>query len=65
VAKVTEPGALNGMAAKNMEQRLSAQIAEDNFVQFLSGVEKAAGVTIDRKNFAAAAGGGGSVDESE
>ena len=62
VNKVTEPGPLNEMQAKAMEQRLSAQIAEDNFAQYLAGVEKTAGVTVDRKNFAAAVGAGGSFD---
>ncbi len=62
VVKVTEPGPLNEMQAKALEQRLSGQIAEDNFAQYLTGVEKTAGVTIDRKNFAAAVGAGGSYD---
>ena len=59
---MTEPGPLNEMQAKALEQRLSGQIAEDNFAQYLTGVEKTAGVTIDRKNFAAAVGAGGSYD---
>jgi peptidyl-prolyl cis-trans isomerase D len=64
LTKVTEPGPLNAMQSKTLEQRLSSQIAEDNFAQYLTGAEKATGVTIDRKNFAAVAGGG-SVDEGE
>ncbi len=65
VAKLIEPGPLNQLQAKSMQQRLSAQIAEDNFGQYLTGVEKAAGVTVDRKNFAAVAGGGGGYDSGE
>ncbi len=63
VAKVIAPAPLNEMAARTMEQKLSGQIAEDNFAQYLTGVEKAAGVSIDRKNFAAAVGG--SYDSGE
>ncbi len=58
VAKVIPPGPMQEAAARPLEQRLSSQIAEDNFVEYLTGVQKAAGVTVDRKNFAAAAGGG-------
>ncbi len=64
VVKVAEPGPLNEMQSKSLEQRLSSQIAEDNFAQYLTGAEKTTGVTIDHKNFAAVAGGG-SVDEGE
>ena len=59
VEKVAAPGPLTEMASKTLEQRLSQQIAEDNFAQYLTGVQKIAGVTIDRKGFAAAVGGGG------
>ncbi len=59
VEKVTAPEPLKEMASKTLEQRLSAQIAEDNFAQYLAGVEKAAGVVVDRKNLTAAMGGGG------
>ncbi len=59
VVNVTEPGPLAPMQAQTLEQKLSGQIAEDNFSQYLAGVESAAGVTIDRKNFAAVSGGGG------
>ncbi len=58
VDKTIEPGPLNEAQAKSMEQKLSAQIGEDNFAEYLRGVEKAAGVHIDRKNFAAEAGSG-------
>lgn len=57
VTKVSAPGQLNELQAKNIEQKLSGQIAEDNFAEYLMGVEKAAGVSVDRKNFAAAVGG--------
>ncbi len=65
VVKVTEPGPLKEMAAKALEQRLSTQVAEDNFAQFLAGVEKAAGVAVDHKNLTAAIGGGGNYDSGE
>jgi len=65
VAKVTEPEPLKEMAAKTLEQRLSAQIAEDNFAQYLTGVQKAAGVAVDRKNLTAAIGAGGNYDSGE
>ena len=65
VTKVTEPGPLSEMQSKTLEQRLAAQIAEDNFAQYLTGVEKVAGVTIDRKNLAAAIGAGGSFDSGD
>ncbi len=58
VQKVTAPGPLDEAGTKAMQERLSAQIANDNFAQFLTGIEKVAGITIDRKNLAAAAGGG-------
>jgi peptidyl-prolyl cis-trans isomerase D len=57
VKKVTEPGPLKEMASKTLEQRLSALISEDNYAQYLAGVEKTAGVAVDRKNFTAAVGG--------
>lgn len=63
LAKAIAPAPLNEMQAKTMEQRLSNQIAEDNFAEYLTGVEKAAGVSVDRKNFAAAVGG--SYDSGE
>lgn len=58
VAKVIAPGPLNEMQARTIEQRLSTQISEDNFSQYLAGIEKTAGVGVDQKNFATAAGGG-------
>jgi peptidyl-prolyl cis-trans isomerase D len=64
VTKVIAPGPLNAMQAKNMEQKLSGQIAEDNFAQYLIGVEKAAGVSVDRKNFDAVMGGGYDAGDS-
>ena len=67
VEKVVAPGPLTEMASKTLEQRLSQQIAEDNFTQYLTGVEKIAGVTIDQKSFAAVASGGrgGGYDSGE
>ncbi len=64
VEKVAAPGPLTEMASKTLEQRLSQQIAEDNFTQYLTGVQKIAGVTIDRKSFAAVASGGGGGNDS-
>jgi peptidyl-prolyl cis-trans isomerase D len=57
VAKVVTPGPLDEAGAKTVAQRLSEQIAEDNFSQYLMGVEKSAGVSVDRKNFTTVAGG--------
>ncbi|MGO9171539.1 MAG: peptidyl-prolyl cis-trans isomerase [Rhodomicrobium sp.] len=57
VAKTIAPGPLDEAGAKALEQRLSGQIAEDNFHEYLVGIEKAAGVSVDNKNFAAVAGG--------
>jgi peptidyl-prolyl cis-trans isomerase D len=57
VAKIAAPAALDEARAKAMEQELSPQIAEDNFLAYLTGVEKAAGVTVDQKNLAAVEGG--------
>jgi hypothetical protein len=48
---------LDEARAKALEQELAPQIAEDNFAAYLTGVEKAAGVTINQKNLAAAEGG--------
>ena len=60
------PGPLTEMASKTLEQKLSQQIAEDNFTQYLTGVQKIAGVTVDQKSFAAVAtGGGGNYDSGE
>jgi peptidyl-prolyl cis-trans isomerase D len=57
VAKIAAPAPLDQARAKALEQELSSQIAEDNFAAYLTGVEKAAGVTIDQKTLAAAEGG--------
>jgi peptidyl-prolyl cis-trans isomerase D len=67
VEKVAAPGPLTETASKTLEQRLSQQIAEDNFAQYLTGVQRIAGVTIDSKSFAAVAsgGGGGGYDSGE
>jgi peptidyl-prolyl cis-trans isomerase D len=58
VAKVTAPGPLNALEAKQLTEKLAGMVSEDNFAAYLAGVEKAAGVSIDRKTFSAAAGGG-------
>lgn len=63
VAKVIAPAPLNALQADAMRQKLSSQIAEDNFAQYLTGIEKAAGVSVNQKNFAAAVGG--SYDSEE
>jgi peptidyl-prolyl cis-trans isomerase D len=57
VTKVIAPAPLDAAGTKSMEQRLSAQIAEDSFAEFVSGIEKSAGVTVDHKTFTAVAGG--------
>ena len=57
VSKVIAAGPLDEAGTKAMKQRLSGQISEDNFAQYLTGIEKAAGVSVDRKNFTAVAGG--------
>ncbi len=65
VAKVTPAGPLNETARRSLRERLSGEIANDNFAEFLTGIEKKAGVSIDRKNFADVAGGGGSFETEE
>jgi peptidyl-prolyl cis-trans isomerase D len=57
VAKIAAPPPLDEAHSKALEQELAPQIAEDNFAAYLAGVEKAAGVTINQKNLAAAEGG--------
>ncbi len=57
VEKITLPPPLNEAEAKGLEQQLASQIGEDNFAQYLGGVTKTAGVTIDEKTFAAVLGG--------
>jgi len=56
IAKIAAPAPLDEARAKALQQELSSQIAEDNFAAYLTGVEKAAGVTIDQKNLTAAEG---------
>jgi peptidyl-prolyl cis-trans isomerase D len=63
VTKVAAPAPLDAAGAKELTQRLSSQISEDNFAEYLTGIEKAAGVSVDRKNFAAAAGGAYDTEE--
>jgi peptidyl-prolyl cis-trans isomerase D len=57
VAKIAPPAPLDEASTKALEQELSSQIAEDNFAAYLTGIEKAAGVSIDQKTLAAAEGG--------
>jgi peptidyl-prolyl cis-trans isomerase D len=61
--KITLPPPLNEMEAKGLEQQLANQIGEDNFAQFLGGVMKTEGVTIDQKTLTAVLGG--AVDGGE
>ena len=44
-------------ARRGLEQQLATQIAQDNYSEYLSGIMKTAGVSIDQKNFSAVAGG--------
>jgi peptidyl-prolyl cis-trans isomerase D len=57
VAKIVPAAPLDEARSKALTQELSSQIAEDNFAAYLTGVEKAAGVSVDQKNLAAAEGG--------
>ncbi len=57
VEKITLPPPLNELQARGLEQQLATQIAEDNYSEYLGGIMKTAGVTIDQKNFSAVAGG--------
>ena len=56
VTKAILPGPLPETEAKALTQRLSSQISEDNFAQYLTGVKKAAGVSVDPKSFGAETG---------
>jgi peptidyl-prolyl cis-trans isomerase D len=57
VEKITLPAPLNESQARGLEQQLGKQIADDNFTEYLGGIMKTAGVTIDQKNFSAVSGG--------
>ncbi len=57
VDKITLPPPLNQMQARALEQQLTTQIAQDNYSEYLNGIMKTAGVTVDQKNFSAVAGG--------
>lgn len=63
VANITAPPALDEAGTKAIEQRIASQVADDNFAEYLTGVTKDAGVSVDRKNFAAVAGGSFEGDE--
>jgi peptidyl-prolyl cis-trans isomerase D len=55
--KIALPPPLNEMEARELEQQLANQVGEDNFAQFLGGVLKTEGVTIDQKALTAVLGG--------
>jgi peptidyl-prolyl cis-trans isomerase D len=57
VTKITPPASLDEARAKTLTQQISAQTSEDNFAQYVAGIEKTAGVTVDQKNLAAVEGG--------
>ncbi len=57
VATIKVPGPLNALEAKSLADKLSAAVSEDNFAEYLAGVEKAARVSIDSKTFNDAIGG--------
>ena len=57
VEKITLPAPLNEMQARGLEQQLAKQVAEDNYSEYLGGIMKTAGVSIDQKNFSAVSGG--------
>jgi peptidyl-prolyl cis-trans isomerase D len=57
VEKIAPPAPLNEMEARGLEQQLASQIGEDNFSEFLGGVLKTAGVSVDQKTFTAVVGG--------
>ena len=57
VEKITLPAPLNESQARGLEQQLGKQIADDNYTEYLGGIMKTAGVTIDQKNFSAVSGG--------
>jgi peptidyl-prolyl cis-trans isomerase D len=63
VEKIMPPQPLDEAGKKALEQRLQNQISTDNFTEYLSEVIKSAGVSVDRKNFAAVAGGTFDGDE--
>ena len=57
VEKITLPAPLNEIQARGLEQQLAKQVAEDNYSQYLGGIMKTAGVSVDQKNFSAVSGG--------
>ncbi len=63
VHAILPPAPLAGAKAKALQEHLSAQVSNDNFAEYLTGIEKANGVTVDNKNFAEVAGG--SYDSGE
>ncbi len=63
VEKIIAPEPLNEATAKTLDQQLQSQLSDDNFIAFLRGVMESARVSVDRKNFAAAAGGSYDFEE--
>jgi peptidyl-prolyl cis-trans isomerase D len=57
VEKIILPPPLGELEARGLEQQLASQIGEDNFLEYLSGVTKTAGVTVDQKTLTAVLGG--------
>ncbi len=57
VEKITPPPPLDEAGTKALQERLATQISDDNFAEYLSDITKAAGVSVDRKNFTAVVGG--------
>jgi peptidyl-prolyl cis-trans isomerase D len=57
VEKIALPPPLNEIEARGLEQQLANQIGEDNFSEFLGGITKTAGVSVDQKTFTAVVGG--------
>ena len=57
VEKITLPPPLNELQARGLDQQLAKQVAEDNYSEYLGGVMKTAGVSVDQKNFSSVAGG--------
>ncbi len=63
VEKIILPPPLNELAARELEQQLAGKIGEDNFTEYLSGVTKTAGISIDQKTLTAVMGGAFDGDE--
>lgn len=57
VTKITLPPPLNEAQGHAIEQQLAKQVADDRYSEYLGGVIKEAGVSIDQKAFSAVTGG--------